>query len=297
MQRILKFLFIPLLMSTLISKAQEFEIEGHRGSRGLLPENTLPSFYKAVDLGVQIIELDVVISADKKVVVSHDPFFNTAISSKPDGTPLAKDEHINLYQLPYSEIKKFDVGKRGNPGFPEQEPVAAYKPLLSEVLKKVEKYASKKGVKDLKYNIEIKSSQEEYGISQPEVEEFSELVHDEIFRYVPAERVVLQSFDFNVLKYWFIRISAGEFQPAALAVLIEPGDNNDIDHNLNLLGFKPQIWSPYFKQVTKERVEKLHSMGIRVIPWTINEISDMKKVKEMGVDGLITDYPNRARNL
>ncbi len=290
------FCLLMLLLNH-VSPAQTFEIEGHRGSRGLLPENTLPSFYRAIDEGVHTIELDVVISADKKVVVSHDPFFNTAITSKPDGSPLSKDEYINLYQLPYAQIKKYDVGKRGNPGFPEQQPLATYKPLLKEVLKKVEKYARSKGINNLKYNIEIKSSADEYGKTQPLPAEFSDLVHDDIFRIIPAERVILQSFDYAILKHWYIRISAGEYQPATLAVLIEPGDNNDIDHNLNLLGFKPQIWSPYYKQVTKERVDTLHGMGIRVIPWTINEPEDMKAVKEMGVDGLITDYPDRARNL
>lgn len=297
MRSLLKAFLILWIMTSNTLQAQYFEIQGHRGCRGLLPENTLPAFYRAIDEGVQTLEMDVVISADKKVVVSHDPFFNTDVTTRPDGKPMAKDEKSNLYQLDYSQIKKYDVGLRGNPLFPEQNPVAAYKPLLSEVLKKTERYAHKKGIKNLKYNIEIKSLPEEYNVSQPEVEEFCDLVHDAIFSVLSPESVVIQSFDFNVLKYWFIRANAGEYQNVQLSALIEPLDNNDVEFNLNKLGFKPAIWSPYFKQVTAERVKQLHELNIRVIPWTVNEVEDMKTVKELGCDGLITDYPNRARNL
>ncbi len=280
-----------------MAQSTDFEIQGHRGSRGLMPENTIPAFIRAIDEGVQTLELDVVISKDKKVVVSHDPFFNPEISTGPDGTPLTEETQNNLYQLTYKEIKKFDVGLRGNPNFPEQQKMEVYKPLLKKMIKKAEKYAKKKCVAPLNYNIELKSLPEEYNKSQPEVDEFSDLVHDVIFQLIPAERVTIQSFDFNVLRYWFSRIQAGEYEKPSLSALIEPYDDNDIDLNLNKLGFKPDVWSPYFLHLNEEKVEKLHQLGIKVIPWTVNKIEDMKNVKAIGCDGLITDYPDRARNL
>ncbi|MFY7911352.1 MAG: glycerophosphodiester phosphodiesterase [Emticicia sp.] len=290
----LLFLIFPILT---FAQTMEFEIQGHRGSRGLMPENTIPAFKKAIDLGVHTLELDVVISKDKKVVVSHDPFFNPNCTTDPSGKFITKENQGNLYQLTYDEIKKYDVGLRGNKDYPEQQKVAVYKPLLEDMIRESEKYAKSKGVKPLKYNIEIKSEEKEYDISQPKVEEFSDLVYKVIIKQLPPERVTLQSFDYNVLKFWHKQIEQKKYKPITLSALIEPFDNNDVKFNLEKLGFKPQIWSPYFAQATEKRVKELHELGIKVIPWTVNKREDMEKVKAVGCDGLITDYPDRAKGL
>ncbi len=290
----LLFLIFPILT---FAQTMEFEIQGHRGSRGLMPENTIPAFKKAIDLGVHTLELDVVISKDKKVVVSHDPFFNSNCTTDPSGKFITKENQGNLYQLTYEEIKKYDVGLRGNKDYPEQEKVAVYKPLLEDMIRESEKYAKAKGVKPLKYNIEIKSEEKEYDISQPKVEEFSDLVYKIIIKQLPPERVTLQSFDYNVLKFWNKQIEQKKYKPIILSALIEPFDNNDVKFNLEKLGFKPQIWSPYFAQATEKRVKELHELGIKVIPWTVNKREDMEKIKAVGCDGLITDYPDRAKGL
>jgi glycerophosphoryl diester phosphodiesterase len=99
------------------------------------------------------------------------------------------------------------------------------------------------------------------------------------------------------LKYWHKKIEEKTFKKIALSVLIEPIDNNDVQTNLDKLGFKPQIWSPYFVQATEKRVKQLHELGIKVIPWTVNKRVEMEKVKAAGCDGLITDYPDRAKGL
>lgn len=290
----LLFLIFPILT---FAQTMEFEIQGHRGSRGLMPENTIPAFKKAIDLGVHTLELDVVISKDKKVVVSHDPFFNPNCTTDPSGKFITKENQGNLYQLTYEEIKKYDVGLRGNKDYPEQQKMAVYKPLLEDMIRESEKYAKAKGVKPLKYNIEIKSEEKEYDISQPRVEEFSELVYKVIIKQLPPERVTLQSFDYNVLKFWHKQIEQKKYKPIILSALIEPFDNNDVKFNLEKLGFKPQIWSPYFAQATEKRVKELHELSIKVIPWTVNKREDMEKVKAVGCDGLITDYPDRAKGL
>jgi glycerophosphoryl diester phosphodiesterase len=292
--KILFFLIFPILT---FAQTMEFEIQGHRGSRGLMPENTIPAFKKAIDLGVHTLELDVIISKDKKVVVSHDPFFNPNCTTDPSGKFITKENKGNLYQITYEEIKKYDVGLRGNKDFPEQQKMTVYKPLLEDMIRESEKYAKAKGVKPLKYNIEIKSEEKEYDISQPKVAEFSDLVYQIIIKQLPPERVTLQSFDYNVLKFWHQQIKQKKYKSIALSALIEPMDNNEVQFNLVKLGFKPQIWSPYFVQATEIRVKELHELGIKVIPWTVNKREDMEKVKAVGCDGLITDYPDRAKGL
>jgi len=290
----LLFLIFPILT---FAQNMEFEIQGHRGCRGLMPENTIPAFKKAIDLGVHTLELDLIISKDKKVVVSHDPFFNPNCTTDPTGKFISKENQGNLYKLSYEEIKKYDVGLRGNKDYPEQQKMAVYKPLLEDMIRESEKYAQAKGVKPLKYNIEIKSEEKEYDISQPKVEEFSDLVYQIIIKQLPPERVTLQSFDYNVLKFWHQQIEQKKYKSIALSALIEPMNNNEVRFNLDKLGFKPQIWSPYFVQATEKRVKELHELGIKIIPWTVNKREDMEKVKAVGCDGLITDYPDRAKGL
>lgn len=297
MKKMYLFIYFFLTITFQTMSQTNFEIQGHRGCRGLLPENTIPAFLRAIDEGVQTIELDVVISKDKKVVVSHEPDFNPNISTTPSGKFVEKGKEGNLYQLNYRQIKKYDVGLRGNPSFPEQQKMAAHKPLLVDVIKSVEKYTKQQHLLPVKYNIEIKSLPSEYGITQPNVEEFSALVYAILKKHLPAERVCVQSFDFNVMRFWNFQIETGNYYPVTLSVLIEPDDDNDIKNNLKKLGFMPDVWSPYFNTLTAERVLELHDLGIRVIPWTVNNPEDMKKVIEMGCDGLITDYPNRTKTL
>jgi glycerophosphoryl diester phosphodiesterase len=266
-----------------------FEIQGHRGCRGLMPENTLEAFRKAIDLGVDTLELDVVISKDRKVVVSHDPFFNPKITTKPDGAFYKSEEDSNLYLIDYKEIRQHDVGQRGNPDFPNQAKMKSYKPLLSEVFEEVSKYVSNKTIG---YNIEIKSLFEEYHKSQPAPIEFVDLVLDEIYKALIDNKLTLQSFDFGVLKY--LNLLNKKHKRYSVSALIEPEDNNEIDFNLEKLGFKPDIWSPNFSILSRSKVQYLQSMGIKVIPWTVNTVADMSKMYAYGCDGLITDYPDRA---
>ena len=268
----------------------KFDVQGHRGARGLKPENTIPAFLLAIDSGVTTIELDVVITKDKKVVVSHEPWMSAAICLTPSGSPLQpKDEKkFNIYQLTYDEVKEFDCGSLGNKNFPQQEKISISKPLLSDVIAAVENHIKSYASYEVDYNIEIKSSPEGDKKFHPSVEEFSDLVYELVDEYLPLQRIFIQSFDFRVLKYWH-----NKYPHIRLAALVE--NTKSIDSNLAALGFKPSVYSPYFKLLSKEKVLHLHRQKIRVIPWTVNEVSDMLSLKGMGVDGFITDYPNRAR--
>ena len=287
----LQIALLFLIMTT--TNAQNFDFEGHRGCRGLMPENTIPAFKKALDLGVTTLELDVCISKDHQVVVSHEPYMNSLFCSKPDGSPVMKadEKTLNLYAMNYVEIMAYDSGIRGNILFPEQQKLATYKPLLSEMIRACEAYIKEKKLKPVKYNIEIKSEETEYGISQPKtVKEFSDLVYKEIIKLIPSERVILQSFDFNVLKYWKLQMDDKKYKRVILSALVE---NEMVDSSLAKLGFNPDIFSPYYKNLTQKRVDMCHEKGIKVVPWTVNKVEDMKAIKALGVDGLITDYPDR----
>jgi len=279
-----------LLFTSKLITAQVLDIQGHRGCRGLLPENTIPAFIKALDLGVTTIELDVVISKDGQVVVSHEPFLNPDICLDTEGNHIEDDEDYNLYQMTYEEISQYDCGSIGNPKFNEQEKRKLSKPLLSDVIKKVEWHIKSYTQYEVDYNIEIKSSAKGYNISQPTPEEFSDLVYELIDRYIPLERVVIQSFDFRVLKYWHKK-----YPKVRLAVLID--NKKSIDTNLANLGFKPNIYSSYHLLLTERKTKYLLQKKIKVIPWTVNDTTRMKELVKWGVDGIITDYPNFAQEL
>lgn len=290
----MKYLFFLLLFMATISNAQiytpKFDVQGHRGARGLKPENTIEAFITALDLGVTTIEMDLAVTKDKQLVVSHEPWMSSEICTDPSGNSFTgkEEKKYNIYQMTYPEVKQFDCGSKGNEKFPEQAKMMAVKPLLRDVIVSVEDHIRSISRYEVDYNIEIKSDEDGDNKFHPSPQEFSDLVYDFLDQYLPWDRIVIQSFDFRVLKYWH------EKHPEVrLAALVE--NLKSVDHNLEALGFTPAIYSPYYKLLSREKVEYLHHKKIRVIPWTVNEIKDMLSLKGMGVDGFITDYPDRAR--
>ncbi|RYF55912.1 MAG: glycerophosphodiester phosphodiesterase [Cytophagaceae bacterium] len=279
---------VCLLLCATGSWAQtSFDRQGHRGCRGLLPENTVAAMKKAMDLGVQTLELDVVISKDKQVVVSHDNYMASTISQKPDGTPVtsAEEKSINLYQLPYADIKKFDVGMKPHPQFKEQQKLAAYKPLLAELIDSVETYAKAKKLPLPKYNVEIKSAPETDGVYHPAPAEFVDLVMAVCQSKKLGKRLNIQSFDARPLqlihqKYPTVRLAYLTANPKSVA------------ENLATLGFTPETYSPYYKTVTAETVKTCHQQHMLIIPWTVNTKAEIDQLVQLGVNGIITDYPN-----
>lgn len=270
----------------------KFDLQGHRGARGIKPENTIPAFIAALDTGATTIEMDLAITKDRQIIVSHEPWMTASICLKPDGTAITqKDEKkYNVFQMTYEEVKQFDCGSKGNEKFPEQEKIKISKPLLTEVIVAVEDHIRNYTQYEVDYNIEIKSSPEGDNKFHPAPAEFSDMVYNLIDQYLPWERIVIQSFDFRVLKYWHEK-----YPEVRLAALVE--NKRSVAANLSDLGFIPSVYSPYFKLLSKESIEYLHQQKIRVIPWTVNEVDDIKKMRQLGVDGLITDYPNRAAKL
>jgi glycerophosphoryl diester phosphodiesterase len=275
-----------------------FDVQGHRGARGLAPENTLPAFRRALGLGVATLELDTVVSADSQVVVSHDPVMSDVFCTHPDGRPVEPGEDIALFALPYAEIARFDCGSRPNPRFPEQRREAVSKPLLRDVIRLAEAWAREHD-RPVFYNVETKSTPAGDGGLHPPPAAFVDLIWDVVEAEGVAERFTLQSFDVRTLQ-----AARARTLPIRLALLVADihvtSDRSALrylDDGLDTLGFIPEIYSPEHTLVTQPVVAAAHELGMVVIPWTVNERAAMERLVGLGVDGLITDYPDRAAGL
>lgn len=276
------------LMGCQPDQSMDFNLQGHRGARGFLPENTIPSFLLAAEQGADTIEMDVVVSSDSQVVVSHEPWMSARICSHPDGSPVTEEEEavLNLFRMTAAEISAFDCGSRGHPDFPEQKPIAVHKPLLREALSVLEtEYDGTLG-----YNIEIKSRPESDGVHHPVVSDFAALLYAVVSDAGTVDRTTFQSFDPRALE-----VLHGINPEATLALLVSNQDS--LEANLARLSFLPQIYSPHHELVDAELVDQVHSRGMIIIPWTVNDQADMLRLLEIGVDGFITDYPSLGAEL
>ena len=264
------------------------DLQGHRGMRGLFPENSILGFLKALELGVNTLELDIVMSGDTQLVVSHEPFISSAICQYPGGRQIPKktEKELNMYHMTYNEIKVFDCGSLFNNDFLLQEKSRISKPLLTEVLDTVEQVATAKG-QLIHYNIELKSELALEGIYHPEVAVFCQVAYQAINDQVDWRRITIQSFDFRILRYF-----NKHYPEVQLALLIE----NELSWELNIdsLGFKPEIYSCDYALLSAETISELQEINMKVIPWTVNDSIDMRQLIHWGVNGLITDYPNIA---
>lgn len=259
------------------------DIQGHRGCRGLLPENTIPAFLKAIELGVHTLELDVAISKDNIVVVSHEPFMSRTICLDIQGNdiPKSEDKNYNLYQMSFESIKQFDSGLKLHPRFPKQEKVKTYKPSLVEVIQE-----SQRKNPTIKFNIEIKAKPKYDTIFVPKPKEFVHLVLEVINENDVFYQTNLQSFDLRILEE--IKMQSPKMK---VAILVDKNENTI--KKLNRLSFKPEIISPYFKLIDNDMIAYFQSKGYKIIPWTVNKKEDLKKMIQFKVDGIITDYPNK----
>lgn len=266
-----------------------FDKQGHRGTRGLMPENTIPAMIKAIDLGVTTLEVDVVITKDNKVLISHDHYFHQDITTKPDGSVVtaAEAKSLNIYKMTYEETKAFDVGLKPHPGFPQQQKMRATKPLLADLIDSVETYIKNTGKPAVRYNIEVKSNPLTDGIYHPAPEKFVDMVMEVIKQKGIEKKINIQSFDFRNVQYVHKKYPSIE-----TAILIEGADKKSLDEQITKLGFVPDKYSPHFSLVTPGLVEACHAKGVKLIPWTVNRKEDIERLKAMGVDGIITDYPN-----
>ena len=282
-----------MISCTQNQSTQSFDLQGHRGARGLLPENTIPSFLKATEFNVKTIEMDLVVTGENELLVSHEPWFNHKISTHPDGSPVTEDEQmsLNIYEMTYNEIQQFDVGMRGHPDFPEQKSMKVSKPLFIDAVRAIEEHALENNLQPLYYNIETKSEPSYYGVFVPQPDECAQLLSNELTEldreFDLMDRVIIQSFDPATL------IAFRNLHPdVSQAMLVY--ENNPVQSYIDTLGYTPEIWSPNYNLLTNEAIQELHNRNMKVIPWTVNTINEMRVLLQMGVDGIITDYPDSA---
>jgi glycerophosphoryl diester phosphodiesterase len=244
---------------------------------------------KAIDLGVSTLELDVVITKDKQVILSHEPFMSAEISTNTEGKYITASEEksYNIYQLNYADVQTWDVGLKPHPRFPQQEKTPAKKPLLADVIDAVEAYIRMHNLPPVQYNIETKSDPEGDDNYHPKPAEFVNLLLAVIEHKGIAPRTIIQSFDVRT-----IQLVHTQYPEIKTAFLVENTSAKNLKTQLNALGFIPTIFSPAYQFVDQKLVDNCHKKGMQVIVWTVNTLPEMQKMLKLGVDGIISDYPN-----
>jgi glycerophosphoryl diester phosphodiesterase len=271
-------------------QAQQIDYQGHRGCRGLMPENSIPAMLEAIRQGVTTLEMDVVISKDKQVVVSHDPYMNADFCLTPEGKAITAkmEKDYRLYAMDYAEIRQWDAGSKVNPKFPQQHKMKVHKPLLTELIDSVENYIKINKLKPIRYNIETKSSPDGDNILQPEPQEFVQLLMEVLKAKKILKRTTIQSFDKRT-----IQVLNQQNPKISLAYLIPASNKSTPAELIASLGFRPAIISPEYRLVTPSFLEACHKEKMKVVVWTVNDKDQIEKMKLLGVDGIISDYPDR----
>lgn len=291
---------LALLCAAALAPASAFDLQGHRGARGLAPENTLAAFGRALDVGVTTLELDVGVTADGVVVVHHDLALNPSITRDASGAWLAR-RGPGLNALTFGQLQGYDVG-RIDPAssyartFALQEPHdGARIPSLAQVFDLVKARGT-----PVRLNIETKLSPEQPGDTVP-----PEAMVDALLQAIAAagmaDRVGIQSFDWRTLRRvqqlapgiptaYLTSRNVGD--PAWTAGL-RLADHGSVPRMVKAAG--GTTWSPSAATLTEALVKEAQALGLKVVPWTVNEPADMQHLIAWGVDGLITDYPDRLR--
>jgi glycerophosphoryl diester phosphodiesterase len=290
------------------------ELQGHRGARGLAPENTVAAFALALGLGVDVLELDTGVTKDGRVVVSHDPYLNPEITRGPDGQWLP-DKGVVIAALDYATLRRFELG-RIKPGtryaqtFAEQQPKDGERlPLLSDVFA----LAAKAGNAKVGFNIETKIDPRQPALTVAP-EPFAEAVIAEIRKHGVAARSTLQSFDWRTLVHaqkvapeiatvylsaqqsWLDNIGVGKAEASPWTAGFNVAE---VGGSVPRLVVKAggRIWSPYFADLTPAAQAEAKALGLRVVVWTVNRPEDMAALIDRKVDGIITDRPDLLRKV
>lgn len=289
-----------------------FDIEAHRGGRALMPENTLLSFANALSMGVDTLELDIGVTADGALVVSHERGLNPDLARGLDGAYIAAPG-IPFVRLPLSEVKKYDVGRiRPDSAyagqFPDQQAVPGTPiPILSEVFALVRK----SGDGHVRLNIETKIDPNHPNES-PDPQRFVSLLLDLVAAEKFEDRIMVQSFDWRTLQLVqklapgiptvYLTLQRGKAPTVSLERASEwtagfdPAERGgSLPRTIKDAG--GVIWSPYFGDVTPELVAESHGLGLKVVVWTVNKKDDIARLIDAGVDGIISDRPDLLREV
>jgi glycerophosphoryl diester phosphodiesterase len=303
---------LAVFAGPLIPAAGAADLHGHRGARGLMPENTLPAFQRAIEIGVDILELDTVITADGQVVVMHDRSLKPGIAREGGdwitGPVLVRS--LSRAALDAYDVGRLDPNSRGASRFPNQTPVDGTRvPSLREVFD----LARERGAKTLRFNIETKISPLAPD-ETPAPADFARALVAEIRKAGVADRSIVQSFDWRTLVT--VQKIAPEIKTAYLTASqrwldnLEVGrdgaspwlagadiDNFDGSAARTIKALGGDIWSPFHRELTAEALREARELGLEVHVWTVNKPADIRRMLEMDVDGIISDYPDVARGI
>ncbi len=299
---------MAFLLVSASAGALAFDAQGHRGARGLAPENTLPAFERALEVGVTTLELDIGVTADGVVVVAHDPYLNPAITRDASGQWL-KDKGPTLRSLTFTQLQAYDVG-RINPETPYGKTFSTQVPrdgTRVPALAALFALVKARGADEVRFNIETKINP-----TQPDEtvnpEQMVRALLNTVREAGLTRRVTIQSFDWRTLQI----VQGVEPAIPTVYLSIQTANTDNIRDGAWTAGFKladhgslPRmvkaaggaVWSPNGGAVTEALVKEAQAIGLKVIPWTINNPADMERLIGWGVDGIITDYPDRLRTV
>ncbi len=273
-----------------VDMSEYIDVQAHRGGAGLMPENTIEAMKHALDMGVNTLELDLQVSADGQIVVSHDPYFHHRYAIRPDGSYVQKDDPKEyIYQMPYSEVVKYDVGSRPSEVWPEKACVKTVKPLAEDLIEFVENYCKEKGYSPVRYNIEIKSKKM-VGEGQliPTYDQFATMCGRFLASKYLGDRLVVQSFDPRALNY------IHEKYPELILSYLVDAKAPEFEKYMAMLKFTPQWLSPHHSITDEALVQKCRERGMKIVPWTVDKPEDIERIINLGVEAIISNYPDRV---
>ena len=273
-----------------VDMSEYIDVQAHRGGAGLMPENTIEAMKHALDMGVNTLELDLQLSKDGLVVVSHDPYFHHRYAIRPDGSYVVKDDPKEyIYTMPYSEVVKYDVGSRPSEVWPEKACVKTVKPLASDLIDFVENYVKENGLSPVRYNIEIKSKDAKgEGQNWPTYDRFVSECCKFLHSKHLGDRLVVQSFDVRALNYMH------EKYPEFILSYLVDAKAGEFDAFMAKLKFTPQWLSPHFSITDEALVQKCREKGMKIVPWTVDKPEDITRILDLKVDAIISNYPDRV---
>ena len=243
-------------------------------------------------MGVNTLELDLQISKDGQIVVSHDAYFHSRYATRPDGSIVKpNDPKEYLYTMPYDSIAKYDVGMRASEVWPGKEQSPAVKPLATELIDSVESLTRLRGLDPMRYNIEIKCKKgkgEGEGTNWPEYHEFVDKCVELLLSKNLGDRLVVQCFDVRALNYMHEK-----YPQLKLSYLISKKDT-DWDTYMGKLNFTPEWLSPEHVIVDAKMVENCRKAGIKLVPWTVDDEAEIKRILDLHVEAIISNYPDRV---
>lgn len=288
---VMRYFLLSALCAAILQSccsSQPIDLQAHRGGAGLMPENTMSAMENALKMGINTLEFDLQVSSDGQVVVSHDNYFHPRCALRPDLSPIEKDDPKEyIHTMPYDSIVQYEVGLRYTERWPDKKLEHAIVPLASQVIDFSEWYASEFGRPLPGYNIEIKSKKGEgEGTLWPEYHEFCDVCIPLLLSKNLGKRLIVQTFDPRSMEYIHEK-----WPEVTLSYLTET--EPAVDSLLATISFKPEWWSPNYRAVTPENVEYCHKFGIKVVPWTVDDPDEIRRMVDCKVDAIISNYPDR----